>query len=127
MNRFDRLFGILLLLQSRKYLPAATIAEKFEISLRTVYRDMAALSEQGIPISCEINKGYFVVPSYFLPPVSFNTDEANALLLMETIVAGFADKSIQTHYSSALTKVKSVLRHAQKEKLESLNESIRMH
>lgn len=126
MNRIDRLFGILVLLQSTKYNTAEKIAERFHISVRTVYRDVKALSEQGIPISFEQNKGYFLVQGYFLPPVSFNTDEANALLLVESLVNGFADHSIRSHYSTALTKVKAVLKTAQKEKLENLNQHIKL-
>ncbi len=126
MNRIDRLFGILTLLQSRKYVPAEKIADKFRISVRTVYRDIKALCEQGIPVSFEQHKGYFVVQGYFLPPVSFSNEEANAMLLMEAIVAGFADKSIQKHYSTALNKVKAVLRSSQKERIEFLNNNIRL-
>ena len=126
MNRIDRLFGILTLLQSRKYVPAEKIADKFKISVRTVYRDVKALCEQGIPVSFEQHKGCFVVQGYFLPPVSFNTEEANAMLLMEKLVYGFADKSIQQHYSTALNKVKAVLGPAQKEKLNSLNDNMKL-
>jgi predicted DNA-binding transcriptional regulator YafY len=126
MNRIDRLFGILTLLQSKKFVPAEKIAEKFGISIRTVYRDVKAICEQGIPVSFEPNKGYFVVQGYFLPPVSFSNEEANALLLMESMVAGFTDRSIQKHYSAALNKIKSVMRAPQKEKLESLNNQIRL-
>lgn len=126
MNRIDRLFGILILLQSKKYVTAEKIANKFHISVRTVYRDIKALAEQGIPVSFEQHKGYFVVQGYFLPPVAFSSDEANALLLMETMAYGFADKSIRTHYSSALNKVKAVLRNSQKEKLEFLNNNIKL-
>ena len=125
MNRIDRLFGILTLLQSKKYVTAEKIADKFQISVRTVYRDIKALSEQGIPVSFEQPKGYFIVQGYFLPPVAFNSDEANALLLMESIVYGFTDKSIQTHYTNALNKIKAVLRNSQKEKLEFLNNNIK--
>jgi predicted DNA-binding transcriptional regulator YafY len=126
MNRIDRLFAILTFLQSKKYVPAERIAEKFNISIRTVYRDIKALCEGGIPVSFEQGKGYFVVQGYFLPPVSFSTEEANALLLMETMVKGFADQSIHAHYSSALQKVKAVLRSSQKEKVEFLQENIRL-
>ncbi|MEP7108615.1 MAG: YafY family protein [Ferruginibacter sp.] len=126
MNRIDRLFGILTLLQSKKYVAAERIAEKFEISVRTVYRDIKALTEQGIPVSFEPTKGYFIVEGYFLPPVAFNSAEANALLLVESVVYAFTDKSIQTHYSNALNKVKAVLRHSQKEKLEKLTQNIKM-
>jgi predicted DNA-binding transcriptional regulator YafY len=126
MNRIDRLLGILTYLQSKKFVPAEKIAEKFGISVRTVYRDVRALGELGIPVSFESNKGYFVVQGYFLPPVSFSTDEANALMLSQSLVFGFADKSIQTHYSTALNKVKAVLRSTQKDKLDVLDASIKM-
>ena len=105
MNRIDRLLGILTILQSKKYVPAEKLADKFHISVRTVYRDVKALGELGIPVSFEPNRGYFIVNGYFLPPVSFTTDEANALLLIEAIVEGFSDKSIQHHYSNVLNKI----------------------
>lgn len=126
MNRIDRLFGITTMLQSKKYVPAEKIAEKFGISVRTVYRDIKALTEQGIPVSFEQSRGYFLVQGYFLPPVSFTTEEANALLLMEKMIYGFADKSIHTHYTTALHKVKAVLRTRDKEKVDQLTESIRI-
>ena len=126
MNRIDRLFGIATLLQSKKYVPAEKIAEKFKISIRTVYRDVKALCEQGIPVSFEQHKGYFIVQGYFLPPVSFTSEEASAILLMEGLVNSFADKSIKTHYSNLLNKVKAVMRSSQKEKLELLNSKIKL-
>jgi predicted DNA-binding transcriptional regulator YafY len=126
MNRIDRLFGIMTQLQSKKFVPAEKIAERFGISVRTVYRDIKALNEQGVPVSFEATKGYFIVNGYFIPPVAFNSDEANALLLMESVVYAFTDKSIQTHYSNAVEKIKAVLKHSQKENLESLNQHIRL-
>lgn len=126
MNRIDRLFGIMTLLQSKKFVPAEKIALKFEISTRTVYRDIKALVEQGVPVSFEPARGYFIVQGYFLPPVAFNSDEANALLLMEPIVHAFTDRSIQDHYSNAINKIKAVLRHSQKEKLEQLRQHIKL-
>lgn len=124
MNRIDRLFGILTLLQGKKHWPAEAIAEHFGISVRTVYRDIKALGEQGVPVAFEPAKGYFLVQGYFLPPVSFSSEEANALLLMERVVTGFADKGIERHYTTALNKVKAVLRNQQKEQLEILNNHI---
>jgi predicted DNA-binding transcriptional regulator YafY len=121
MNRIDRLFGITTLLQGKKYVPAEQIAQKFGISVRTVYRDIKALCEQGIPVSFEQHKGYFLVQGYFLPPVAFTPEEANALLLMEKIVYGFADQSILTHYTTALHKVKAVLRSPEKDRVEQLS------
>ncbi|HWI93464.1 MAG TPA: YafY family protein [Flavisolibacter sp.] len=126
MNRIDRLFGILVLLQSKKYVSAEAISEKFGISVRTVYRDVKALCEQGIPVSFEQHKGYFIVQGYFLPPVSFSFEEASALLLMENLVHGFTDRSVHNNYSSALNKVKAVLRSTQKEKIEVLEKKIKL-
>ena len=125
MNRIDRLFGILTLLQTKKYVTGEKISEKFNISVRTVYRDVKALCEQGIPVSFEPHRGYFITQGFFLPPVSFTSDEANALLLIEGIVNGFTDRSIQKHYATALSKVKAVLPATQKEKLELLNNTIK--
>ena len=125
MNRIDRLLGILTLLQTRKYVPAEMIAERFNISVRTVYRDVKALSEQGVPLSFEPGRGYFVVQGYFLPPVSFSSEEAHAVLLMEAVMQGFSDRTIRRHYSNALQKIKAVLRGTQKDSVEALDANIR--
>jgi predicted DNA-binding transcriptional regulator YafY len=117
--------GILTMLQSKKFMPAERIADKFSISIRTVYRDVKALTEIGVPVSFENGRGYFIVQGYFLPPVSFTNEEANALILMESIAARFSDQSIRKHYETALNKVRSVLRGNQKEKLEQLQSQIK--
>jgi predicted DNA-binding transcriptional regulator YafY len=127
MNRIDRLLAIVTFLQSKKYVMAEAIADKFNISIRTVYRDIKALCEQGIPVSFEPYKGYFVVQGFFLPPVSFSSEEANALLLMEKVIEGFADKSILNHYTTALNKIKAVLRTPQKEQIEALSKNMAFH
>ena len=126
MNRIDRLMGVVTMLQSRRFLPAERIAEKFSVSIRTVYRDIKALVQIGIPVSFETGRGYFVVQGYFLPPVSFTNEEANAMLLMESIATRFGDRSIQKYYGTALHKVKAVLRGSQKDKLEQLQGQIRL-
>lgn len=126
MNRVDRLFGIVTLLQSRKYVSAERISEKFEISIRTVYRDIKAIGEAGIPVSFEPNKGYFIIPGYFTPPVSFTLEEANALLLSQSLIGGFGDRSVQSTFDSALTKVKAVLKQVDKEKVALLDQSIKL-
>ena len=126
MNRVDRLFGIVTLLQSRKYVSAERISEKFEISIRTVYRDIKAIGEAGIPVSFEPNKGYFIIPGYFTPPVSFTLEEANALLLSQSLIGGFGDRSVQSTFDSALTKIKAVLKQVDKEKVAILDESIKL-
>lgn len=126
MNRIDRLFSILTVLQSRKYVSAEFLSEQFDISVRTVYRDVKALGESGIPVTFEPHRGYCIVPGYFLAPVAFTSEEANALLLSESLVSGFTDKGTQAHFGSALTKVKSVLKTSQKEKIDQLGDSIKL-
>jgi predicted DNA-binding transcriptional regulator YafY len=125
MNRIDRLLGMITLLQTKKFVSAEKIADKFKISKRTVYRDMKAITEQGIPVGVEPNKGYFIVDGYFLPPVLFSNDEANALLLTESLVKGFADKSIRKHYANALDKIKAGLKQVDKDKLETMQDAIK--
>ena len=125
MNRVDRLLGIITTLQTKKFVSAEKIAAKYNISIRTVYRDIKAIGEQGIPVSFEPNKGYFLVDGFFLSPVSFTNEEAGAILLMQHVVERFADKSILKHYTSALDKIKAVMRHSQKEKLEILHQHTR--
>ena len=127
MNRIDRLFGMTTLLQARRYTSAEQLAEQFGISVRTVYRDIKALGEQGIPVSFEVGRGYFLVQGYFLPPVSFTPDEANALLLLETLGAALADGSIQPHVAAALQKVRAVLRPADQDRLAQLASRIKLH
>lgn len=127
MNRIDRLFGITTLLQARRYTPAEQIAEQFGISVRTVYRDIKALGEQGIPISFEAQRGYFLVQGFFLPPVTFSAQEANALVLLETLGAALADHSIGRHVATALQKVKAVLRPPAQDRLAHLASGIKLH
>jgi len=127
MNRIDRLFGITTLLQAKKYTSAEKLAEQFGISVRTVYRDIKALGEQGIPVGFEPHKGYFLVQGYFLPPISFTSEEANALVLLETMAATLADDSIQAHCTAALTKVKAAMRERERERLAQFTSRIKMH
>lgn len=127
MNRIDRLTAFITVLQSRKYATAEMLAAHFAISVRTVYRDLKSLSEIGIPIGFEPNQGYFIVSGYFLPPVSFTGEEANALVIMETLAGKYGDQSIQTHFSTALQKVKAVLKEGQRDKVEHLHSQIRIY
>ena len=127
MNRIDRLFGITTLLQARRYTSAEQLAEQFGISVRTVYRDIKALGEQGIPISFEAQRGYFLVQGFFLPPVTFSAEEANALLLLETLGATLADHSIGRHVATALQKVKAVLRPPDQDRLAQLASGLKLH
>ncbi len=83
MNRIDRLMGIMTLLQSKKYCAIGKLCDKFDISLRTAYRDIKALNEIGVPVNFENGKGYFISQGYFLPPLLLTIEEANALDLVK--------------------------------------------
>ena len=127
MNRIDRLTAILVQLQSKKVVTAQEIAERFDISLRTVYRDVRALEEAGIPLGAEAGKGYFIMDGYHLPPVMFTQDEANALVLGSKLIEGQTDHSIKKHFYDAMLKIKSVLKADEKDGLERLESHIRVN
>lgn len=124
VNRIDRLIAVLTTLQSKKFVTADYIADKYEISLRTVYRDMKALGEIGVPIDYEQQKGYTILQGFFLPPVSLTRDEASALVLIAKLSERYADKTIQKNVANAIDKIKSVLRYVEKEKVDILQNKI---
>lgn len=124
MNRIDRLTAILVQLQGKKVVKAQEIADRFEISLRTVYRDVKALMEAGVPIGAEAGTGYYIVEGYHLPPVMFNRTEAAALLTGEKLMEKHSDHSNQQQFSNAMQKIRAVLRGTDKDFLESLDDNI---
>jgi predicted DNA-binding transcriptional regulator YafY len=126
MNRIDRLTAILIHLQTKRVVKAEEIADRFEMSLRTVYRDVKALMEAGVPIGSEAGKGYFIVDGYHLPPVMFSQQEASAMLTAWKLVEKLTDDSIRKAYESALLKIKSVLNDSEKDHLENLQSSIQV-
>jgi len=124
MNRIDRLTAILIHLQSKKIVTAGELAERFNISKRTVYRDIRALEEAGIPIGSEVGVGYFIVDSYHLPPVGFSKEEASALLIANKLTEKLTDKTLQDNLNSALYKIRSILNVSEKEFVEKIDKHI---
>jgi predicted DNA-binding transcriptional regulator YafY len=124
MNRIDRLHAILTHLQSKRRVTAQEMADRFNISLRTVYRDVKALDESGVPVIGEAGTGYTIMEGYRLPPVMFTQEEASALLLGGKLAERFTDGSVKRHFQSALFKIKAVLRSPDKEYVDSLTEHI---
>jgi predicted DNA-binding transcriptional regulator YafY len=123
MNRIDRLVATVLLLQSRRLIRAQDIAEHFGISIRTVYRDLLALQEAGVPLAAETGEGYSLVEGYHLPPVMFTQEEANALFVGGEFVQRLTDASLQKHAESALLKIRAVLPEDRQDYLERLLQS----
>lgn len=126
MNRFDRITAILIQLQSKKVVRAQDLADRFDISLRTVYRDIRTLEEAGVPLYGEAGIGYSIVDGFKLPPVMFTREEAMAFITAEKLMEKFTDQSLQTNFSSAMYKIKSVLRGDEKDLLENLDEMIQV-
>lgn len=121
MNRLTRITAILIQLQSKRIVKAKEIAERFEISLRTVYRDVKTLQDAGVPIGSENGVGYFIVDGYRLPPISLTEEEANALIIVEELIKKQGDKSIDKNLNSIIIKVKATLKSFQKDDIELLS------
>jgi predicted DNA-binding transcriptional regulator YafY len=110
MNRVDRLMGYLLLFQSRGLLRDRDFAARFEISERTVYRDIQALCEVGVPIVALPGEGYRLIEGYYLPPIVFSEGEARALFLAISMLTGLANAGpTRQAAEQALEKIRVVL------------------
>jgi len=115
--------AMVLRLQGRRVVRAEDIAAHFEISVRTVYRDISALGEAGVPIMAEAGVGYSLVKGYHLPPVMFTAEEASALSLGAKLVENFTDASLRKQMESALLKIRSVLPRDRQDYLDRLERS----
>ncbi|HJV20214.1 MAG TPA: YafY family protein [Sediminibacterium sp.] len=124
MTRLVRLTNILLHLQSKRVVTAQELADKFEITQRTVYRDIRTLEDAGVPIIGEVGKGYSLADGYRIPPVTFTQQEINALLTAQQYFQKNADRSAYNDLSNVVTKIKAIIRYTEKEKAEKLEERI---
>lgn len=124
MNRIDRLFALTTYLQSRRTVRASDLAAQFEVSLRTIYRDVTALSESGVPIVSLPGKGYALADGYFLPPLQLTASEATALVLGARLMAGSATPRIAAAADQAVAKLLTVIADDERHRLADMTNTI---
>lgn len=118
MRRADRLFQLILLLQEGSVRTARYLAEKLEVSERTIYRDIGDLVGSGIPIDGEAGVGYLLRDEYRLPPLMFNSEELQALALGAMMVRAWSDRRLASVTNTAIRKIESVLPDNLKKQIE---------
>ena len=126
-KRFDRIVAVLIQLQSKKVVKAQELAERFQVSLRTIYRDIRSLEAAGVPIYGEAGSGYSIMEGYRLPPVMFTREEAGSFVAAEKLMQQFTDKNLGGHFESAVFKIKSILRGSEKDWVAALDSHISIH
>ncbi len=109
MRRADRLFEIIQILRRRKLARAQDLAEKLEVSERTIYRDISDLMASGVPIEGEAGVGYILRGGYDLPPIMFDEQEIEALVLGVRIVESWADPKLAEAAGNVIAKVEAVI------------------
>jgi predicted DNA-binding transcriptional regulator YafY len=124
MNRTDRLLAIVLELQAKRWQRAEDLAATFETSKRTIYRDFQALGQAGVPIISMSGRGYSLMEGYFLPPITFGSDEATMLLLGSDVMAQSFDDQYRAAAQSAGRKIAAVLPERLRAEVRSLQDSI---
>jgi predicted DNA-binding transcriptional regulator YafY len=123
--KLSRLLAIITLFQTKRLVTATELADKFAVSVRTIYRDIRCLEDAGVPIGTEDGKGYILAKGYTIPPVMFTENQANALILAEQLVLNNKDASFTKDYIEAIDKIKAVLKHSMKDKANLLSERTR--
>lgn len=109
MRRADRLFQIVQLIRGRRLTTADYLAQRLEVSMRTVYRDIAALAQQGVPIEGEAGVGYRMRVGFDLPPLMFSKQEAQALVATVRMAESRLDAALARQAENALSKILAVL------------------
>jgi len=120
MRRADRLFQLVQLIRGRRLTTAAFLAQRLEVSERTVYRDVADLQHQGVPIEGEAGVGYRLGVGFELPPLMFTQDEASALVAAARLAQSWVDPALARDIESGLGKILSVLPPAARVSAEAL-------
>ena len=109
MKKMERMLSIVLELQAREWTRAEDLSAQFEVSKRTIYRDIQALSEAGVPVMAITGQGYGLMEGYFLPPLNFTTDEALMLILGSDFMAQNFDAQFRQAAELASAKIEAAL------------------
>jgi predicted DNA-binding transcriptional regulator YafY len=122
LNRTERLFALILLLQNRPNLTSRDLAEHFEVSRRTIFRDLRALSESGVPLTYAEGGGYEILEGYQLPPLMLSAREAATLLMGTEFMKHQSDASLRQDADQVALKIRSVLPEEIRTYIERLQE-----
>ena len=109
MRRADRLLQLVQLIRGRRLSTAVCLAERFAVTSRTIYRDVADLQHQGVPIKGEAGVGYRLGLGFDLPPLMFTQDEAKSLVVAVRVAQIGLDAALASSAEAALGKILSVL------------------
>lgn len=121
MSKAERLFELVTLLRARRVaVTALELAQALGVSERTIYRDLAALSEAGVPVEGEAGVGYRLAPNTHLPPLMFPADEAIAIAVGLQLVRAFTDPDLAAAANRAGQRMRAVLPDAIKLRLERM-------
>lgn len=123
-KRFDRILAIYMYLQAKALVTAQELAEKYEVSQRTIYRDIQSLIAAGTPIYGEAGRGYSLVHGYKMPPVQFTKQEALSFVAAEKLINKYTDKQLSDSFNTALHKIKAILRSTEKQDVESADDKL---
>jgi predicted DNA-binding transcriptional regulator YafY/DNA gyrase inhibitor GyrI len=127
MNRLDRISAILVQLQSRSVVRAIDCAERFGVSVRTIYRDIRTLEQAGVPVCGDAGVGYSLVEGYRLPPLMFTPEEALAFLTAEKFMESLTDTHHSRHFRSGMDKLRAVMRGVHKDYMSVLAGAISVY
>ncbi|MFB5946478.1 helix-turn-helix transcriptional regulator [Albibacterium profundi] len=125
-KRFNRVVAIYFQLQAKPIVKAQDLAAQFDVSKRTIYRDIRSLEQAGIPIYGEAGSGYALVDGYKLSPTRFTQEEIMTLAAAEKLMNKFVDPHLAKHFGSAINKIKAYLRSDEKSDISILEENMMM-
>ena len=126
MNHLSRLLSILTILKSKRLVTGTELAKKFDVSTRTIYRDIKKLEEADVPIITVEGRGYTIMDGYTVAPIMFDELEVNALITAEQLIAKTNDESLIQHFEQTLTKIKSVFKSSLQAQGELLSNKMRV-